>query len=376
MPRTIDRVPRVLAVGMLPPPLGGQALMFEAAVRHFDHRARIDVIDLQVQQNIGEAGLFSLGKLLSLAKIVGRCLKLGLSRGRFDILYYCPSGPSTFGVLKDVLLLALLRPFCRNTVYHFHATGGINFLLDRGAVVRGLAKWFIWKPDLSIRCADVEPNDAVLCQSKRLATVWNGIQDPLELFTEEWRWTPPERLTLSFIGAMTEEKGIFDLVRAAGILKRTGVDFQINFIGEGTREEIAKFDELVTSEGCMENIVRLGVLSGRAKFEALGRSTFFTFPTFFRAETQPLVVIEALAMGVPAIVSDWRGLRSLVTDGEEGMIVPPRNPDALAHAIQFLVADGDLAAMSARARRKFEDCFTLSKFEANLSREVEHLLER
>ncbi|MCT2398072.1 glycosyltransferase family 4 protein [Novosphingobium mangrovi (ex Huang et al. 2023)] len=362
--------PKILAAGMMPPPIGGQALMFETAVKALDTRADVWTVDLQVQGNIGEAGLLSLPKLRRFAAIVGRILLCAARGAPFDVLYYCPSGPSKIGAIKDIICLALLRPVCRKTVYHFHATGGVQYLLDSNPIIAKLARKSLWKPDISIRCALVSPDDAALCESRVTKIVVNGIPDPLDLYPDGWQWRRPDSLILTFVGAMTEEKGIFDIVELARLLQSKGLDPDVRCIGEGTYEEVSKFDKLVREHGLENNVRRLGVRNGREKFDLIGSSAFFIFPTFFRAETQPLAVIEASAMGVPSVVSDWRGLRSIVEDGVNGYVLPVRDMSATADCIAQAWTCGDLESLSAKARQKFETSFKLDVFEENISRAI------
>ena len=71
-----------------------------------------------------------------------------------------------------------------------------------------------------------------------------------------------------------------------------------------------------------------------------------------------MVVLEAMAMGCPVVVSDIPSLRELVGPGEHGDVVPPGDADALAIALERLCADPDRraalgAAAAARARARF-----------------------
>jgi glycosyltransferase involved in cell wall biosynthesis len=62
-----------------------------------------------------------------------------------------------------------------------------------------------------------------------------------------------------------------------------------------------------------------------------------------RGEGLPLVVLEALAAGVPIVATAVRGIRDYLTDGENALLVPPDDPDALAGALRRLLADRALA---------------------------------
>lgn len=364
----------VLAVGMMPPPIGGQSLMFETAILELKKFTNVDIIDLQVQVNIGSSGSLSCKKIFDFLKIFYQCLRLKTSGVSYDILYYCPSGPSTFGLAKDIILLYTLRKISKKTVYHFHATGGIQALLNKNRAFQWCAQRAIWSPTLSIRCADVQPNDALLCDSEKVSIVWNGIPDPRAHYDESWQWRPPSTLTMTFVGVLTEDKGVFDIIRIAKELKARGVEFKINLVGEGSAEEVEKIDYMITENHLTGSVSRLGVLTGKSKFDVIGNSTFFLFPTFFRAETQPLAVIEALGMGVPAIVSNWRGLSTIVKHNHTGLLLPPKEPTLFAKAIIESMNSPKLLSMSENARRTFIENFSLDRFRSNFSATISSLL--
>ena len=89
----------------------------------------------------------------------------------------------------------------------------------------------------------------------------------------------------------------------------------------------------------------------------VGKTDIAVMPTVER-EGLAKAVIEAQALGVPAIVTDVGGLPEIVGDGETGLVVPPRDARALADAIMALVADpARRAAMGAAAVRRVADVF-------------------
>ena len=71
-----------------------------------------------------------------------------------------------------------------------------------------------------------------------------------------------------------------------------------------------------------------------------------------RAEGLPLVALEALASGTPLVATAVRGLRELLTNGENALLVPPEDPQALAAALRRVLSDLDLAARLAEAGRR------------------------
>ena len=71
-----------------------------------------------------------------------------------------------------------------------------------------------------------------------------------------------------------------------------------------------------------------------------------------RAEGLPLVALEALASGTPLVATSVRGLRELVTDGENALVVPPDDAQALAGALRRVLEDRVLAARLGEAGRR------------------------
>ena len=353
---------------MLPPPLGGQAVMFEAAIAELSKLGSVDVVNIQAQRNIGGTGKLSFAKAAwFLNVIVGQILPR--RRRKYDILYYCPAGPNRLALVKDIIILALIRSRVKKTIYHFHATGIGALIADQPGSIRQLAKRFLFEPDLAIRCADVSPNDAELYQARRARVIANGIADPIDAY--RGRKKPDDGpLQLVFIGAMVEKKGIFDLLEVAKTLQSEGCEFVMHFVGEGLPSDLARFDETVEQHGLSNHVQRHGVLIGAAKYDLLFKSDAFVFPSFWSSETQPLTLIEAHAMELPAVAYDLGGIKTIVQDEVSGFLVPLRDTRAFANAIRRLSDRAAARAMGINGRQHFEQNFTLPRFAAELSAAV------
>jgi glycosyltransferase involved in cell wall biosynthesis len=350
----------LLAVGMLPPPVTGQALMFRREVDALQQHYDLKVIDTQFQKKVGEAGLLSIRKvLLFFALFLGRMTPLVLTK-RFDILYYCVAGPSTFGLIKDLIFLGLLRSRARKTVYHFHGAGGVTFLMRSNVFLRAWARLVLFEPDLVMRPASPS-DDAILCKAKRDIVVDNGIEDPITMVANSAQKWPSAKLSFAFVGVVTEGKGVFDLVEIARLLRDRGHDFTLSIVGEGKPEEIARLKQLIEQFDLGKFVHITGLLIGEQKFRLLQQTTIFLFPTYYEAETQPTVIMEALALGVPAVAYDWRGINTIIDQGVNGYVVPPRDVNAFCRAIEKILTDGSIDRMRTAARRIFLERFTLER---------------
>jgi glycosyltransferase involved in cell wall biosynthesis len=75
-----------------------------------------------------------------------------------------------------------------------------------------------------------------------------------------------------------------------------------------------------------------------------------------------MITLEAMAMAKPIVATQIEGIIEQISEGEEGMLVPPKNPNALAAEVLRLVQDKELSSrLGAAARRKVESCFSVEK---------------
>jgi glycosyltransferase involved in cell wall biosynthesis len=88
---------------------------------------------------------------------------------------------------------------------------------------------------------------------------------------------------------------------------------------------------------------------------AMERATIFIHPSSGLGDAVPTVIKESIALGTPVVASQVAGIPELLNDGKCGILVPPRNPIALADAIQALLRNADLRRRYADAARKYAE---------------------
>jgi glycosyltransferase involved in cell wall biosynthesis len=144
-----------------------------------------------------------------------------------------------------------------------------------------------------------------------------------------------------FIGRLVGTKGLPYLVRAMA-----SVDGRLIIIGDGP--ERAALEKMVRSSGLNDRIEFTGRISEEQKAALLSTCKVFVMPSLF--ESYGLAVAEAMAWGKPVVASHVGGLPEVVGDG--GTLVPPRDSDHLATALNTLLADDEVRrACGARARK-------------------------
>lgn len=109
----------------------------------------------------------------------------------------------------------------------------------------------------------------------------------------------------------------------------------------------------VSQLGLSESVSLPGWLGPEAKVDYLRRARVFVLPSLL--EAQPMVILEAMAVGLPVVSTAVGGVPDLIVDGSDGLLVPAGQPDDLARALLRIWDDEDLRMrLSARARARVE----------------------
>jgi glycosyltransferase involved in cell wall biosynthesis len=182
-------------------------------------------------------------------------------------------------------------------------------------------------------------------QWSKLRTIHCGVDPDVFDSTRNGDRGPLEVLT---VARLTQFKGVAMLLHALHEVRRRGVDARVTIIGEGPRR--AGLERLARDLGIESVTTFAGPVGQDAIRDYYLRANAFCLPSF--AEGVPVVLMEAMAMRLPVIATDVMGVRELVDDGVNGVVVRPSRPDLLADALAALAADGDLARRLGAAGRE------------------------
>jgi glycosyltransferase involved in cell wall biosynthesis len=161
---------------------------------------------------------------------------------------------------------------------------------------------------------------------------------------------PPRIVT---VGRLAFPKDPLTLVRALARVRARGGRFRASFVGDGPEAEDVAAE--LRALGLESDVELCGARSDVGA--VLARSDVFVLAS--RSEGGPISILEAMAAGLPVVASDVGGVREQVADGVTGLLVPPGDPEALAGALERLLADPELrrrlgAAGLERARERFD----------------------
>jgi glycosyltransferase involved in cell wall biosynthesis len=152
---------------------------------------------------------------------------------------------------------------------------------------------------------------------------------------------PPEVKIILAVGRLSKEKAHADLVEALALVK--DVPSHLVLVGDGPEREALK--SLAASRDVPLTLA--GQISDVAPYFALADA--FVLPS--HSEGSPNVLLEAMAAALPIVSTAVGGVPDTVTAGEQALLVPPWEPQALANAIRHLLTDGGLAARLAASAR-------------------------
>lgn len=152
------------------------------------------------------------------------------------------------------------------------------------------------------------------------------------------------RNTILYVGRIEKSsswKGINYLLDAVELLSKVNPDIMLHLVGSG--DAVLPFKVYAKSKGIEKNVRFLGSLQGKALREAYASATVVVLPSISEAESFGTILIEAMAMKKPVIGSNIGGIPYVIDNKKTGILVPPRNANALAKALLNVLTDTTLA---------------------------------
>jgi glycosyltransferase involved in cell wall biosynthesis len=164
---------------------------------------------------------------------------------------------------------------------------------------------------------------------------------------------PSARPIVLYVGRISVEKGLVDLLDAIPAIKERCAGLgtampRFKLVGWGAHGEEERLRSQAAALGLGDDVEFAGrVPFGQQLFEAYRSASVYVLPSW--AEGTPRAIVEAMAFGLPVVATTVGGIPDVIEDGQNGLLVPPRNSAALAAAICELLTDDALAARMSEA---------------------------
>ena len=188
-----------------------------------------------------------------------------------------------------------------------------------------------------------------LCRPAKISVIHNAFSLDIEQMAPP---PPPDGKVVGFVGRLSDQKGVEYLIRAAPRVLARHPATKFVLVGDGP--ERSRLEGLARSLGVASAIEFAGYQAQPSEW--IKESTVMAIPSIY--DPFPLVTLEIMALGRPVVASAVGGIPEAVDNGATGILVPPRDPEAIADAIDRLLDSPALAsqmgeAARVRAREKF-----------------------
>jgi phosphatidyl-myo-inositol alpha-mannosyltransferase len=251
-----------------------------------------------------------------------------LEAHRFDILHFHEP-------LVPFLSPAMLDASETVNIGTFHAFGGFSPSYWVGSKFAG---WLADKLDGRIAVSGAARHFINRYFPGEYQVIPNGVDLDAFARAEPYEELRDGTLNILFVGRLEERKGLIHLLKAYHRLRKRKVDARLLVIGSGPK--LREYRRFVGLRG-IRDVEFLGRVNDEEKVRYFASADIYCAPNTGQ-ESFGIVLLEAMAAGVPIVASDIHGFKRVVERDVQGVLVEPRNPRAIAAALYALARDPDL----------------------------------
>lgn len=170
--------------------------------------------------------------------------------------------------------------------------------------------------------------------------------------------------TILYVGRLASVKGLDMLIYASKYVLKQEPQVVFKIVGGGN---IQYYEKLARKLQVDNSFNFIGGLDHHELHTIYQNSSVFVLPSFY--EGLPTTILEAMSCGMPVVATDIPGISEVVRDKETGLLVPPKDPKALADAIIKLLKDEELRRkMGEAGRKRVEEEFTWDRITKKIVR--------
>ena len=233
----------------------------------------------------------------------------------------------------------------------------------RSPIYNNLDRWSLQAPDRVVTVS-LATKKQLLCRGipgQRITVVHNAVgMQSLRQIQKNASIVRQKKIDLGLpgdeklilcAGRLSKEKAQIDMVAALVRLRKLRPDLAVRLMIIGDGPERERISQAIQSAGLESSIVSTGYLKDLAPYYEV--ADVVAIPSL--SEGSPNVLLEAMAFGVPVVATEVGGIPEIVNHGETALLVPAKDPGAMAAAIEQLLSDPATASsLAGQARRKVE----------------------
>lgn len=166
-----------------------------------------------------------------------------------------------------------------------------------------------------------------------------------------------EKVTILFMAWVTRNKGIYELIEAAKMLRKEKLNFKVIIAGKG--EDYEKIKKDLKSADLMGEVELRGWVLGGEKLMLLAESDIFVLPTYF--DGYPNSLMEAMASGKACIATNVGSIPDMLNNMQTGILIDKKNHHQLFQGLKTLINSPELRKeMSLKARKHVKETNSIS----------------
>jgi glycosyltransferase involved in cell wall biosynthesis len=348
----------LLIIGPTPPPYHGVAMAIQTLLTsRLTEEFEVTHLELADRRGIAHVNKPDLHDVVLFIRQWVRLLWMLLTERPH--LVYLVLSQTTIGFLRDSLLIWPSYLFGSRVIVHLHGGNLREWYDTRWFPVRAYVRLVLGAIKKVIVLGNsLKPVFSGLVEEDRLAVVSNGIDDVCE-HRPDHSVRSHSRWRVLHLNTLNRMKGTMVLLAAIPAILRSRTDVEFIFAGPWSdpgQQEAAEV--YIAQHGIGSFITFTGQVTGPEKQALLQSADLFVFPGV-QQEGQPLVVLEAMAAGLPVVFTDRGCLRETVGEGECGIETYTFDPFDLAERIRWLLNHPEeMRRLGANARRRYETHYT------------------
>jgi glycosyltransferase involved in cell wall biosynthesis len=362
---------KILYFIQLPPPVHGvsaiNSLIFNSGIIN----EGIDkcLLEVKFSKGLSELRRNNPGKIFSFLKLAG-ALRAILQKERPDFVYFSLM-PVGKGFWRDVLFVRIIKKSNARVIYHLHNRG-----MSRrpGSFCRRLLYRYVFAGSVVIHLSEelieqeIKPYKLPGIKTYAIA---NGIPDMVTQ-SQSGKSTEP---VLLFLSNFFPEKGIYDALSIMAVIMKERRDIHLRLVGDFMREKHrVKLGRMISTMGLNDFVTVAGPKYGGEKVQEYLNADIFIFPSYFRQECFPLVLLEAMSCSLPIVSSNIGAIPEILKDNKEGILLRERDIHGFARKIIELAENHEKRKnLGHAARKKYEQAYTSAHFEQKIRQVFEDL---
>ncbi len=274
------------------------------------------------------------GNLLIFMKAVFAFIVMNTFR-RVDLIHVHSSVGVSF--LRKIIIIFISSFYKKKIIFHFHSGRFDDFFINVFGIRKKIITYSLKKVDkIVLLCEDWKKKIDEKYSLNNTLVIGNPVPFNVKKAYRGMSLSNKKNVKILFVGFLIKNKGIYDLIKIVQGLNCLKSDFKLIVCGKGEDEK--KFLKLINDMNSeRENIIYRGWISGKEKMNLYKEGDILLLPSYY--EGMPMVILEAMAFGLPIVSTNIAGIPDLVVEGENGYLLDPGDVDGFINKIYLFIKD-------------------------------------